>query len=156
VPHLDERVLVIGYPMGGDTISVTRGVVSRVTTLNYGDVKACGTRPLLSHTLSLRALSCAAIFACFALTLPSSIPGLPRAVQFQPRHGPQLLAVQVGHRVWTLALPTPLPPPHTRWYIIRFPLLSSLCRSMLPSTAATVAGTPALQGSHAWSTLEVL
>lgn len=36
VPKLDEKVLVIGYPMGGDTISVTRGVVSRVTTLNYG------------------------------------------------------------------------------------------------------------------------
>eukprot|EP01147_Barroeca_monosierra_P007393 gene7393-9758_t len=39
VPQLDERVLVIGYPMGGDTISVTRGVVSRVTTLNYSDFK---------------------------------------------------------------------------------------------------------------------
>ncbi|EGD79346.1 hypothetical protein PTSG_09760 [Salpingoeca rosetta] len=39
VPQLDERVLVIGYPMGGDTISVTRGVVSRVTTLSYADCK---------------------------------------------------------------------------------------------------------------------
>eukprot|EP00043_Microstomoeca_roanoka_P005913 m.58869 g.58869 ORF g.58869 m.58869 type:complete len:609 (-) comp13185_c0_seq1:171-1997(-) len=39
VPQLDERVLVIGYPMGGDTISVTRGVVSRVTTLSYADQK---------------------------------------------------------------------------------------------------------------------
>lgn len=35
VPQLDERVMVLGYPMGGDTISVTRGVVSRVTTLAY-------------------------------------------------------------------------------------------------------------------------
>eukprot|EP00055_Hartaetosiga_balthica_P015447 m.91249 g.91249 ORF g.91249 m.91249 type:complete len:627 (+) comp8866_c0_seq2:36-1916(+) len=39
VPHMDERVLVIGYPMGGDTICVTRGVVSRVTTLVYCDSK---------------------------------------------------------------------------------------------------------------------
>eukprot|EP00049_Salpingoeca_infusionum_P010645 m.183945 g.183945 ORF g.183945 m.183945 type:complete len:655 (+) comp14705_c0_seq3:47-2011(+) len=39
VPNLDERVLVIGYPMGGDNICVTRGVVSRVTTLTYNSTK---------------------------------------------------------------------------------------------------------------------
>ena len=31
--------MVIGYPMGGDNICVTRGVVSRVTTLTYEDAK---------------------------------------------------------------------------------------------------------------------
>ena len=35
LPHLYENVMVVGYPMGGDTICVTRGVVSRVTTLQY-------------------------------------------------------------------------------------------------------------------------
>uniref|UniRef100_A0A6B2L2R0 Protease Do-like PDZ domain-containing protein n=1 Tax=Arcella intermedia TaxID=1963864 RepID=A0A6B2L2R0_9EUKA len=30
VPHLQEKVFVAGYPEGGDTISVTRGIVSRI------------------------------------------------------------------------------------------------------------------------------
>ena len=40
VPALDERVMVLGYPMGGETISVTRGIVSRITTLSYDESKA--------------------------------------------------------------------------------------------------------------------
>lgn len=40
VPSLDERVMVLGYPMGGETISVTRGIVSRITTLIYDENKA--------------------------------------------------------------------------------------------------------------------
>lgn len=39
LPELYENTMVIGYPMGGDNICVTRGVVSRVTTLPYEDVK---------------------------------------------------------------------------------------------------------------------
>ena len=58
VPNLYESVMVIGYPLGGDNISVTRGpalfdcvtsvahaiiacvgVVSRITTLAYEDDK---------------------------------------------------------------------------------------------------------------------
>jgi S1-C subfamily serine protease len=35
LPNLYENVMVIGYPMGGDNVCVTRGVVSRVTTINY-------------------------------------------------------------------------------------------------------------------------
>ena len=35
VPHLEEEVSVIGYPTGGDNISVTRGVVSRVEPQQY-------------------------------------------------------------------------------------------------------------------------
>merc|ERR1712232_7993 len=35
VPALDSDVQTIGYPMGGDNISVTRGVVSRVDLLDY-------------------------------------------------------------------------------------------------------------------------
>jgi len=39
LPELYENTMVIGYPMGGDNICVTRGVVSRVTTLTYEDAK---------------------------------------------------------------------------------------------------------------------
>ena len=39
IPFLYENAMVIGYPMGGDNVCVTRGVVSRVTTLPYEDTK---------------------------------------------------------------------------------------------------------------------
>lgn len=32
LPHLDDNVTAVGYPTGGDQVSVTRGVVSRITT----------------------------------------------------------------------------------------------------------------------------
>lgn len=35
LPRLEDEVRVIGYPVGGDRLSVTRGVVSRIDTLNY-------------------------------------------------------------------------------------------------------------------------
>jgi S1-C subfamily serine protease len=35
IPHLEEEVTVVGYPTGGDNISVTRGVVSRVEPQQY-------------------------------------------------------------------------------------------------------------------------
>lgn len=35
IPHLEERVLCVGFPVGGDTISVTSGVISRVETTMY-------------------------------------------------------------------------------------------------------------------------
>ena len=37
IPELYENVMCVGYPMGGDNVCVTRGVVSRVTTLAYED-----------------------------------------------------------------------------------------------------------------------
>lgn len=39
IPELYENAMVIGYPLGGDNVCVTRGVVSRVTTLPYEDTK---------------------------------------------------------------------------------------------------------------------
>eukprot|EP00035_Acanthoeca_spectabilis_P025033 m.456539 g.456539 ORF g.456539 m.456539 type:complete len:576 (+) comp21073_c0_seq1:190-1917(+) len=39
IPELYENAMVIGYPLGGDNVCVTRGVVSRVTTLPYEDPK---------------------------------------------------------------------------------------------------------------------
>ncbi|CAI0446092.1 unnamed protein product [Linum tenue] len=35
LPHLQETVTVVGYPLGGDTISVTKGVVSRIEVTSY-------------------------------------------------------------------------------------------------------------------------
>jgi len=35
LPHLQDSVAVIGYPIGGDTISVTAGVVSRIEVTDY-------------------------------------------------------------------------------------------------------------------------
>eukprot|EP01118_Nematostelium_gracile_P007791 TRINITY_DN2554_c0_g1_i1.p1 TRINITY_DN2554_c0_g1~~TRINITY_DN2554_c0_g1_i1.p1 ORF type:complete len:442 (-),score=106.86 TRINITY_DN2554_c0_g1_i1:35-1360(-) len=35
IPHLQEAVTVVGYPTGGDNISVTTGVVSRVDITTY-------------------------------------------------------------------------------------------------------------------------
>lgn len=36
LPELHSRVTVAGYPTGGDNISVTRGVVSRIEPQPYG------------------------------------------------------------------------------------------------------------------------
>ncbi|KAK9672553.1 hypothetical protein RND81_12G108000 [Saponaria officinalis] len=35
LPALQDAVIVVGYPIGGDTISVTSGVVSRIEILSY-------------------------------------------------------------------------------------------------------------------------
>jgi S1-C subfamily serine protease len=35
VPHLQEHVTVMGFPQGGDNLSITSGVVSRVELTNY-------------------------------------------------------------------------------------------------------------------------
>ncbi|GLT62763.1 hypothetical protein SLA2020_353730 [Shorea laevis] len=35
LPHLKDAVTVVGYPLGGDTISVTEGVVSRIEVTSY-------------------------------------------------------------------------------------------------------------------------
>jgi S1-C subfamily serine protease len=35
LPELRQEILVLGFPMGGDTLSVTRGVVSRIESQSY-------------------------------------------------------------------------------------------------------------------------
>jgi S1-C subfamily serine protease len=42
LPRLDEQVIVVGYPMGGDRLSLTRGVVSRIdySVYAHSDVDA--------------------------------------------------------------------------------------------------------------------
>ena len=35
LPHLQDSVSVCGFPIGGDTLSVTSGVISRIETLSY-------------------------------------------------------------------------------------------------------------------------
>jgi S1-C subfamily serine protease len=41
LPELRQEILVLGFPVGGDTLSVTRGVVSRIESQSYahGDVQ---------------------------------------------------------------------------------------------------------------------
>lgn len=35
-PHLQDQILVCGFPIGGDSLSITSGIVSRVTLCSYG------------------------------------------------------------------------------------------------------------------------
>jgi len=40
IPHLEDDVLCVGFPVGGDTISVTSGVISRVEVTTYTQAAA--------------------------------------------------------------------------------------------------------------------
>jgi S1-C subfamily serine protease len=42
LPVLGSRVTAVGYPIGGDNISVTRGVVSRIDLMDYTSVNPAG------------------------------------------------------------------------------------------------------------------
>lgn len=42
LPSLQDEVTVVGYPLGGDTISVTKGVVSRIEVTSYGSAELLG------------------------------------------------------------------------------------------------------------------
>ena len=51
LPTLQDAVTVVGYPIGGDTISVTSGVVSRIEILSYvhGSTELLGLQVMRSH-----------------------------------------------------------------------------------------------------------
>lgn len=51
LPALQDAVTVVGYPIGGDTISVTSGVVSRIEILSYvhGSTELLGLQVLGLH-----------------------------------------------------------------------------------------------------------
>lgn len=51
LPTLQDAVTVVGYPIGGDTISVTSGVVSRIEILSYvhGSTELLGLQVMWSH-----------------------------------------------------------------------------------------------------------
>lgn len=53
LPRLQDAVTVVGYPIGGDTISVTSGVVSRIEVTSY----VHGATELLGVQASHSALS---------------------------------------------------------------------------------------------------
>merc|ERR1719261_419789 len=40
VPHLEDDVLCVGFPVGGETISVTSGVISRMEVTTYTQAAA--------------------------------------------------------------------------------------------------------------------
>jgi hypothetical protein len=56
LPALQDAVTVVGYPIGGDTISVTSGVVSRIEILSYvhGSTELLGLQVFcyILHTFS--------------------------------------------------------------------------------------------------------
>jgi hypothetical protein len=58
LPALQDAVTVVGYPIGGDTISVTSGVVSRIEILSYvhGSTELLGLQVFLLR--SLHAFDC--------------------------------------------------------------------------------------------------
>ncbi|CAE8673916.1 unnamed protein product, partial [Polarella glacialis] len=40
IPHLEDDVICVGFPIGGDTISVTSGVISRTEVTTYTQASA--------------------------------------------------------------------------------------------------------------------
>lgn len=64
LPALQDAVTVVGYPIGGDTISVTSGVVSRIEILSYvhGSTELLGLQVCTSF-----------LFLCLALLFSSHI-----------------------------------------------------------------------------------
>lgn len=53
LPRLQDAVTVVGYPIGGDTISVTSGVVSRIEVTSYvhGATELLGVQASFSCTV---------------------------------------------------------------------------------------------------------
>ena len=89
LPRLQDSVTVVGYPIGGDSISVTSGVVSRieVTLYSHGASELLGVQ-VFTHlpAFSSPALFLAVVsllegqvfeqgcgFACLRLTMPSTL-----------------------------------------------------------------------------------
>ena len=94
LPTLQSSVHVVGFPMGGSTICVTQGVVSRIDCKNYRVGYTAAHNP--GRILVRDAASCLAPPPCASLRLPRSSPPLP------PRHLPR--------RRHTAATPPPRSP----------------------------------------------
>jgi len=82
LPALQDAVTVVGYPIGGDTISVTSGVVSRIEILSYVHVSTellglqvmFGSFFLSTNTffnISYRSLFL--LFSCYVFNFPRKI-----------------------------------------------------------------------------------
>ena len=67
LPALQDAVTVVGYPIGGDTISVTSGVVSRMEILSYvhGSTELLGLQ--VSNFLLNLLMSCLSIYCSSCL-----------------------------------------------------------------------------------------
>lgn len=65
LPALQDAVTVVGYPIGGDTISVTSGVVSRIEILSYvhGSAELLGLQ--VSKCIRRLIMSCLPDQRCF-------------------------------------------------------------------------------------------
>lgn len=66
LPALQDAVTVVGYPIGGDTISVTSGVVSRIEILSYvhGSTELLGLQVYFSRQFSCFSCLCLSV-CCF-------------------------------------------------------------------------------------------
>lgn len=55
LPALQDAVTVVGYPIGGDTVSVTSGVVSRIEILSYvhGSTELLGLQVFILYVTDL-------------------------------------------------------------------------------------------------------
>lgn len=74
LPSLQDAVTVVGYPIGGDTISVTSGVVSRIEILSYvhGSTELLGLQVMkLYPTVVVNAAYNFLFFFLFFLISPS-------------------------------------------------------------------------------------
>ena len=58
LPALQDAVTVVGYPIGGETISVTSGVVSRIEILPYthGSTELLGLQVTVSQLIAFTLL----------------------------------------------------------------------------------------------------
>ena len=75
LPHLDDNVTCVGFPMGGDQISVTRGVVSRIQVSSNGILQ-----------IQVRLVSFCLVLLVSLWLLPSSIGVWRLSNLATPRH----------------------------------------------------------------------
>ncbi len=82
LPRLQDAVTVVGYPIGGDTISVTSGVVSRIEVTSY----VHGATELLGVQAGL----CAGYFPPSFIVIPArgslKLEGMMKYVSFWVAH----------------------------------------------------------------------
>lgn len=72
LPALQDAVTVVGYPIGGDTISVTSGVVSRIEILSYvhGSTELLGLQVSSQYSSVLTSYAGLWTFLHFLLSFP--------------------------------------------------------------------------------------
>jgi hypothetical protein len=67
LPCLQDAVTVLGYPIGGDSIAVTSGAVSRIEVTSYvhGDAELLGVQVKIHGSQLWDRIDC--LFQCFSI-----------------------------------------------------------------------------------------